>query len=236
MRFNVLLSISFLATLAAGLVIPSLDDEARNLDVREGLVHDAADSVVFKREPKTSNAKKARIAAAAPAKAAKKAAKKASFQPAAKAHRQTANLPGRHSTFHVKAGNHPNLPAHTFTGKDVRKAVFDRVHKAKPFYNRPHRAPQPQSGGNKPLPHMTVNRKQPHAPPGREIDLPNHHNPAHRSPARVITQKTAGSNHAFMGVVAHNQANRNGLNDHFQVPENKPAETKYQGVARLLRT
>jgi len=68
----------------------------------------------FKREPKTSKAKKACIAAAAPAKAAKKAAKKASFQPAAKAHRQTTNLRGRHSTFHVKA-NHPNLPARNFS-------------------------------------------------------------------------------------------------------------------------
>jgi len=83
MRFNrILLSVSLLATLAVGLVIPSNDVEARNLDVREGLVDDVADSMMFKRDPRTSNAKKARSAAAAQA----KGDKKASLQAAAAAH------------------------------------------------------------------------------------------------------------------------------------------------------
>lgn len=87
------------------------------------------------------------------------------------------------------------------------------------------------------MPHMTVDRNLPHAPPGREFDLPNHPVPTQRSPARVITQETSGGHHDFMGVVAHNQARTGGLgrNDHFQVQELRPAETKYN-LGRLLRT
>jgi hypothetical protein len=112
MRFNVVLSVSFLATLAVGLVIPSHDVEARNLDVREGLVDDVADSMVFKREPKTSNAKKDRNAVAAQA----KADKKASFQAAAKAHKATTNLPNRQSTFNVPGNDSLKKPARKFLG------------------------------------------------------------------------------------------------------------------------
>ena len=76
MRSNVVLSVSFLVTFVVGLVIPSYNVEARNLAIRERLADDAAYSIVFRRAPKTSNAKKARNAVAAQA----KADKKASFQ------------------------------------------------------------------------------------------------------------------------------------------------------------
>jgi hypothetical protein len=112
MRFNVVLSVSFLATFAVGLVIPSYDVEARNLDIREGLVDDAADYMVFRREPKTSNAKKARNAVAAQA----KADKKASFQAAAKAHKATTNLPNRQSMFNVPGNAARNKPTRKFLG------------------------------------------------------------------------------------------------------------------------
>jgi len=236
MRFNVILSVSFLATFAVGLVIPSHDVEARGLDIREGLVDDAADSMVFKREPKTTNAKKARNAVAAQA----KADKKASFQAAAKAHKATTNLPNRQSTFHVPGDAARNKPAHTYTGKDVRKAVFNShmaAQKAKAagqpspqrgFKNFPHRNPKPNGGAN-PLPHMRVAANRPGKAPGREIDLPNRHNPAQRGPARVITQQTKGGHHTFKGVVAHDQSRTRadkGFNDHFQVKEAKPAKVK----------
>jgi hypothetical protein len=237
MRFNIVLSVSFLATLTVGLVIPSHDVEARNLDVREGLVDDAADYMVFKREPRTSNAKKARNAVAAQA----KADKKASFQAAAKAHKATTNLPNRHSTFNVPGSAARNKPTHTYTGKDVRKAVFDghmAAQKAKAagqpsphkgFKNFPNRVAQTNGGrAVNPLPHMKVDSNKPHAPgkaPGREINLPNRHNPAKPGPARVITQQTKAGHHTFKGVVAHDQSRTKGskgYNDHFQVKAVKP--------------
>jgi len=254
--------------------------------------------MVFKREPKTSNAKKARNAVAAQA----KADKKASFQAAAKAHKATTNLPNRQSRFNVPGNDSLKKPAHTYTGKDVRKAVFDshmaaqkakaagRPSPHKSFKNFPNRdrktnigktnggkanggkansgktnsgkanggknnsgkanggktnrkanggktnsrkanVGKTNGGRAKPLPHMTVDKKIPHGPgkaPGREIDLPNRHNPA-RGPARVITQQTKAGHHTFKGVVTHDQSRikaDKGYNDHFQIKAVKPAKLK----------
>ncbi|KAF9474328.1 hypothetical protein BDN70DRAFT_884898 [Pholiota conissans] len=239
MRFNILLSATFLATFAAGLVIPTNGPlESRELEVREGVVDDLSDGMVFKREPRSSGAKKARIAAAAPGKAAAKAARKASFAPAAKAHKATTNLPNRNSKFHVAAAPGTGKPAHSYTGKEVRKAVFDshmEAHRVKgisktqqkksplkSFNNRPHEVPNAH-GGARPLNHMNVVHGSAHHPPGREFPLPNKHNPATPSPARVITQKTKGGHQTFRGVIAHDQSRTPGpgYNDHFQVKPRK---------------
>ncbi|KAF8973565.1 hypothetical protein BDZ97DRAFT_1775718 [Flammula alnicola] len=235
MRFNsvVIFSVSFIASLAAGLVIPSDDLEARDLEVRAGAVEDMADYMVFKREPKSTIAKKARTAAAAPAKAAAKADRKAGFQKAAQAHKATTNLPNRNSKFHVAAGG--GKPAQTFTGKAVRKAVFDGHMEAqrvkgvsktqakksplKQFSNRPHEVAKP-NGGAKPLPHMTVEKTKSHTGPGREFPLGD---PKNLGPARVITQQTKGGHQTFKGVIAHDQSRTPGpgYNDHFQVKPKK---------------
>ncbi|KAF9523648.1 hypothetical protein CPB83DRAFT_910512 [Crepidotus variabilis] len=236
MRFNILCSIIFLATLATGLVIPSDGLEERDLATREGIDNYADDVMMFRREPKSSNAKKARIAAAKPVKAAAKAQRKESFKSAAKAHKGTTNLPGRHSTFHVKAGG--GKPAR----KDVRKAVFhghQEAHRLKTasktqakkspmknFNNYNHEKPKAHGGGARPLLHMKVDKTKKHQQPGREFPLPNKHNPHTPSPARVITQKTKGGHHTFKGVIAHDQSRTNtakghGYNDHFQVKERK---------------
>ncbi|KAJ3513102.1 hypothetical protein NLJ89_g3145 [Agrocybe chaxingu] len=239
MRFNVILSVTFLASFAAGLVIPSNEVESRGLEIRDGLIDDPVDSIVFKRDPKRTKAQKARTAAARTERIKKKGEKKASFQAAAKAHKKTTNLPARTSTFHVPAGG--GKPAHTYTGKDVRKAVFDSHREAqriktlsktqakksplKSFSNHPHESPKP-GGGAKPLPHMTVDKTKKHTQPGREFPLPNHHNPSTPSPARVITQKTKGGHYTFKGVISHDQSRTDktkgaGYNDHFQVKERK---------------
>jgi len=256
MRFNILLSLTFLATFASGLVIPgsdSSDIEARDafdleseveLVARDGLVDDAVDHFISKREPRTSNAKKTRIAAAKPAKAAAKAAKKSSFAGAAKAHKATTGLPNRKSKFHVPAGG--GKPAQTYTGKDVRKAVFNshmEAHKnknaskrqqkksdLKQFSNHPHQTPKGLGGKHvRPIPNMKVDHvnKPPKAGrgKGREYPLPNKANPGASSPARVITQQTKKGHHTFKGVIAHDQSRTSsepGYNDHFKVKESKP--------------
>ncbi|KAF9474332.1 hypothetical protein BDN70DRAFT_924647 [Pholiota conissans] len=237
MRFNILLSITFFATFAAGLVIPTNGPlEFRDLEVREGVVDDLSDGMVFKREPRSSGAKKARIAAAASEKVAAKAARKKSFEHAAKAQKGTTNLPNRHSTFHVAAapGTELEKPAHSYTGKEVRKAIFDSHMEAhrikgitknqrkksplKSFNNRPHEVPKPH-GGARPLKHMNVVHGSAHHPPGREFPLPNKHDAAKPSPARVIIQQTKGGHYTFRGVVSHDQSRTPGpgYNDHFQV-------------------
>ncbi|CAA7268171.1 unnamed protein product [Cyclocybe aegerita] len=239
MRFNVILSVTFLASFAAGLVIPSNEVETRDLKIRESLLDDSVDSLVFKGEPKRTKTQKARAAVARTERTKNKEAKKTSFQTATKAHRKTTNLPARTSKFHVPAGG--GKPAHTYTGKDVRKAVFDSHREAqrvktlsktqakksplKSFNNYPHEAPKP-GGGTKPLPHMTVDKKKKHTQPGREFPLPNHHGPSTPSPARVITQKTKGGHYTFKGVISHDQSRTDktkgtGYNDHFQVKERK---------------
>jgi len=178
MRFDIILSITFLATIAAGLVIPA------NLNVR----NDLEDDSIFKREPKKSEAKKARIAAAGVARNNAKAANRIAYGHAAQAYHQTVNLPNRHSTYHIpgapasngnknKADNHGAKPTYNYSGKEVRKAVFDShlapAHGGIPhrlFSNYDHRVPQPH-GPSKPLPGMTVDRVT-HMP-GREFSLPN---------------------------------------------------------------
>jgi len=230
MRFNILISLTFLATLAGALFIPVDDLERRDLDMQESFMDDAAGSMVFSREPKLSEAKKARNAAASAIKRAEikesKASRRAHFQAAAKAHRQTTNLPYRKSTFHVEGG--VGRPAQTYTGKEVRKAVFDshmteeelkklsktkaRNSNLKPFGNYP--VYTPKAHGNaaaRPLRGMRVDTisKKP-TPPGRdkgkEFPLPNHVKPGDMGPARVIRQKTKAGNWQFKGVVAHDQS------------------------------
>ncbi|KAF9483739.1 hypothetical protein BDN70DRAFT_873337 [Pholiota conissans] len=200
MRFTVALSTALLAaTVASGLVIPSNGLRARDLEVREPTPNDPPHPNVVK------------------------------------AHRATTNMPKRQDTFHVPAAPSTGKPAHTFTGTEVRKAVFDSHAEAerikhisktqqkksplKTFNNRPHEVPQAHGGGDRPLPHMVVDRNAPHHPPGREYPLPNHHDPHNPGPARVITQQTKGGHHTFKGVIAHDQSRTPGpgYNDHFQV-------------------
>lgn len=195
---------------------------------------DAAGSMVFSREPKLSEAKKARNAAASAIKLAEaresKAHGRARFQVAAKAHRQTTNLPHRHSTFHVEGG--VGRPAQIYTGKEVQKAVFDihieaerikglsRAEKfkstLKPFGNYPVYTPKAHGKeAARPLPGMKVDGITKPTPPGRgkgrEFPLPNHVHPSEPGPARVILQKTkygkfGNGNWQFKGVVAHDQS------------------------------
>ncbi|KIM49772.1 hypothetical protein M413DRAFT_21916 [Hebeloma cylindrosporum] len=214
MRFNVvLLSISFLATLAVGLVIPYQNIKGRNQDLRAGFLDGAHDFIVFKREPKFNYAKKA-------FNSLRGAAKKSILATAAKAHRLTTNLPSRHSTFHVPAGPKPHQNSQTYTGKAVRKTIFGfhlGMLCSKPFRNALHKLPKADgTGGTKPLPHMSVGGG---APKGKEIDLPNNLDPSRRGPARVIIQPTGVGGHDFKGVVAHDQSRKPGLgdSDHFQV-------------------
>ncbi|KAF9479445.1 hypothetical protein BDN70DRAFT_932597 [Pholiota conissans] len=217
MRFNVLLAVTFIATSAAGLVIPSNDFvEARDLDFLD-------DATVVRREPMPEPTRDSR------------------HPEASRQHRQTTGLPPRRSTFHVPAAPSTGRPAHTYTGHDVRKAVFDghmeherlkgasnrqkKLSPLKSFGNRLHELPHP-GGSSRPLSHMTVHPGSSHHPHGREFPLPNHHNPGQPSPARVITQKTQSGHHTFRGVIAHDQSRTpgtgNGYNDHFQVPAHKP--------------
>jgi len=136
MRFTIVLYGAILATLSAGLVIPSDELEARNLGPRDVSVDNSAYSTVFRREPRTSHEKKARISAARPAKQQAKDNWRAKNQAAAKSLGQTTQVPGRKSKFHVAAGPGPDKPAHTYTGKDVRKAIFDGhmgLHEVRPL-------------------------------------------------------------------------------------------------------
>jgi hypothetical protein len=110
MRFNFILTVTFLATIAAGLVIPANLDHKKNLADNR----DEDDCTLFKREPKKSEARKARIAAAGVVRQNAKAARKNEFVDAAKAHRQTINLPSRDSTFHIPGDNHRGKPSCKF--------------------------------------------------------------------------------------------------------------------------
>lgn len=242
MRFAVISSITLLAaTLTSGLVIP-VEADAGELVARSELVEDIVDSVLERRSPRSSNAKKARIAANKPIRQAQKDANRQKYAKAAKAHRATTNLPARNSIFKVRGGN--GKPAQKWTGKEVRKAVFKghveaermkglsktqakKTGKVKPFSNRMHDAPKPGSGA-RPLNKMTVDPSG-HTKgkaPGREAQLKNKAkatNPG-PGPARVITQQTKAGHHTFRGVIAHDQSRKpgdTGYNDHFQVKENK---------------
>ncbi|KAF5334871.1 hypothetical protein D9611_009992 [Ephemerocybe angulata] len=235
MRFTIISSITLLAaTLTSGLVIP-VDSTSGEIIARSELADDAYDAMIYRR--RTSKTKKAAIAAARPAKQAAKAQKKASFAGAAKAHKATTNMPARNSKFKVPAGG--GKPAHTYSGKEVRKEVFKGHMEAqrlkglsktqqkkspiKPFGNRPHEVPKP--GNLKPLKGMTpvVKGGKQHQQPGREWPMPNKAVPGTTSPVRVITQKGKKGNHVFRGVVAHDQSRTpgKGYNDHFQVKEQK---------------
>lgn len=242
MRFAVISSITLLAaTLTSGLVIPAQADTAE-LVARSEFVEDIVDSVLERRSPRSSNAKKARIAANKPVRAAQKAANKQKYAKAAKAHRATTNLPARNSVFKVAAGN--GKPAQQWSGKEVRKAVFKghveaermkglsktqakKTGKVKPFSNRLHAAPKPGSGA-RPIPGMRVDPTgaTKGKGPGREAGLKNKAKATHPGPgpARVITQQTKAGHHTFRGVIAHDQSRKPGdpgYNDHFQVKERK---------------
>ncbi|KAF9530650.1 hypothetical protein CPB83DRAFT_892604 [Crepidotus variabilis] len=233
MRFSILLPLTLLATYTAGLVIPQ-DIAARDIDsleVREGLIDDSLDYSIFRREPKKGKAAKA-------AAAANKVAKKAHFAPAAAAHKKTIGLPNRKTIFHVPGSAATGKKSQTYTGKQVRKAVFDghviagkspsqqKKHGVVAFQNRNHANPHASGkGGVKPLKNMHPTR------PAREVRLPNQH-PGHLAhgakpppgPARVITQVNKKGNHVFRGVIAHDQSRAHGshgANDHFKVKGNK---------------
>ncbi|KAF6749656.1 hypothetical protein DFP72DRAFT_912261 [Ephemerocybe angulata] len=229
MRFTIISSITLLAaTLTSGLVIP-VDSASGEVIARSELADDAYDAMIYRR--RTSKTKKVAIAAARPAKQAAKAQKKASFAGAAKAHKATTNMPARKSNFHVPAGG--GKPAHTYSGKEVRKEVFNSHMEAqrlkglsktqqkksplKPFYNHPHEVPKP--GDLKPLKGMATVVKGGNQQPGREWPMPNKATPGTTSPVRVITQEDNKGNHVFHGVIAHDQSRTPGpgYNDHFQV-------------------
>lgn len=112
MRFSLICSV-FLgsAILASGLVVPQCRRNGCDISVRSELVGDGVETVLEQRSPRTSNAKKARIAANKPIRAAQKAANKQRYAKAAKAHKATTNLPARQSVFKVAAGNVPDRPA-----------------------------------------------------------------------------------------------------------------------------
>jgi len=248
MRFSIITTVTLLAaTLSSGLFIPQTGSS--ELAARAELVQDVVDSFLERRSPKSSNAKKARIAAAKPARAAQKEENKKKYAKAAKAHKATTNLPARNSVFKVRGGN--GKPAQKFSGKEVRKAVFQghveaqrvkglsktqrkKTSQISDFGNRKHDKPKPGSG-SRPLNKMTVDPsgKTKGKGLGREARLPNKAERTHPGvgPARVITQQTKAGHHTFKGVIAHDQkrlpganadeAKRNGYNDHFQVKENK---------------
>lgn len=269
MRFTVISSITLLAaTLASGLVIPATS-ESGALVSRSQFGDDGIENIIERRSPRTTAAKKARILAAAPAKAAAKAAHKAAsnakYAKAAKAHRATTNLPARKSTFRVAAQksrdangqlvrdangklvDHPGgKPQQTWTGKEVRKAVFQghveaqrlkglnrkQLQKLQPpptnqqFKNYAHRLPKHPSQPH-PIKGMTVNNT-PGKMPGRESPLPNHAAPGTAGPGRVIVQQTKNGRYTFKGVIAHDQSRlkgtdpkTNGYNDHFKLKEFK---------------
>lgn len=246
MHLNILLSTIFLAALTAGLVIPPNTAPLRKLV----LVDEPSDSV-FKRGLGTHRGAFSAIHAAVklhrhhstkpPAPPPRpKPSRSATYPIAATAHKNTHGLPARTSTFHIPGVHNPGdpgaeKPSYTYTGKDVRKAVFDghmqaedEKHmssaerkaakpKLKKFKNYPHQVPKADgSGGSKPLPHMKVDASSGY-PPGREYPIPirdakeqkDNPNPAPLSqlgPARVITQELKPGTHNFEGVVAHDQS------------------------------
>ena len=108
MRFNILISLTFLATFAAGRAVIPIDGAlapCSELEAIEGAAEKLWGAIMFR----SSNAKKARIAAAAPGKAAEKAARKAQAQRARQEYQATTGLPHRKTTFHVP-GAPPKLP------------------------------------------------------------------------------------------------------------------------------
>jgi hypothetical protein len=166
-------------------------------------------------------AKRASSQAAANAKlAARKQAGRNKFGAAAAAHRATTNMPGRKQQFKVPGGGP------TFSGKQVRKAVFDshmereanrgrsrtqqRRSPLKPFGNSNHRQPNPK----RPKDVKSINHMR---GPGHEFPIGSTVN---KGPARVITQQTRNGHTKFKGVVAHDVTRAPGspgYNDHFQV-------------------
>ncbi|KAF6745276.1 hypothetical protein DFP72DRAFT_1077718 [Ephemerocybe angulata] len=129
------------------------------------------------------------------------------------------------------------MPEHKYSGKDVRKAVYESHKEAerlkdpslssvereksplKPFNNRPNAVSQSSSNPT-PVPSMASVSKN----PAREYPLPNKVAPGTPSPARVVTQKTTQGNQVFRAVIAHDQSRKlgsPGYNDHFEVREKK---------------
>ncbi|KAF9474329.1 hypothetical protein BDN70DRAFT_961126 [Pholiota conissans] len=237
MRFNVLISLTFLATFVAGRAVIPTDgalSPCSELEALEGAAEKLWGAIMFR----SSNAKKARIALEAPAKAEAKAKRIEAAQRAAKKYKGTTNLPDRKTTFHVPgAPATPAKPARTYTGVDVRKAVYeghkeaDRIKNLsktkqkssllKPFHNRLHEVPRPR-GAARPLKNMKVLPNNARHPPGKEFPL---YEPGSTTlgPARVITQKTKQGHTTVKGVVSHDQSRQPGpgYNDHFKVKGKK---------------
>ncbi|KAF9476713.1 hypothetical protein BDN70DRAFT_862784 [Pholiota conissans] len=196
---------------------------------------------------RSSEAKKARILLEAPEKAKAKAERKQIAEVARKNYEATSGLPDRKTTFHI-----PGAPAvvpsslDTYTGVDVRKAVYDSHREAeriivekvsktqqkksplKNFHNYKHEVPKVQPVGNgegrgreRPLKNMKVFPGNPNHPPGKEFPLSNKDKQDQtRGPARVIIQPTKKDRFDFKGVVSHDQSrlpNTPGYNDHFKV-------------------
>ncbi|KAF9475087.1 hypothetical protein BDN70DRAFT_924226 [Pholiota conissans] len=243
MRFNIIICLAFLATLASGLTIPSGCIRSRDLEVRDGVVDHSFDSEVFKREPKTSAAKKRRIATAAVARTYAKTARRNAYTAAAHEYRATTHLPHRKSTFEVKEGR--GRPKHIYTGKDARRSVFHSIwdqqrtahlsdrqkallvppNRSRNFRNGKHHLPN-SDGTTKPLEHMVVGGPN-NLPEGVEFPIVHSHEDIHKEslrmlPARVVSQRTAAGHYDFKGVISHDQSrglNAFGSRNHFQVKE-----------------
>jgi len=136
-------------------------------------------------------------------------------------HRKTTGLPGRNQKFTIPAGG--GKSAHTFTGKDVRKANFGSHIKnsggnrfGKPFANNDHKDPG-HSGTTKPIPGMVgAGHEHPLSGATNHGQMKKDHK---SQPARIISQPTA-TGHKHMGVIAHDQsrpAGHPGVNDHFKI-------------------
>ncbi|KAF9567540.1 hypothetical protein CPC08DRAFT_814052 [Agrocybe pediades] len=203
MRFNILIAVSLLWTLASGLTIPANTLSARDadLEVRESdFLGDSVDIAV--REPGFLSKAKSALKPLSKVKNA--------FKP----------------TYKVKAGG--GKPAQRYSHHEVKQAVADANHEhqrlknasktqkkkspLKVFNNNNHHLPK-KSGAKhaKTFPKMKGT--------GHEYPLPNKNGGTGKGPARVI-MKEKNDKLKLHGVVAHDQSRptgSQGANDHFKV-------------------
>lgn len=171
-----------------------------------------------KGDPKSDKALRTQQEATARAKA-RKAAGRDNFKAAAAAQKKTKDLPDRKATFSANGK--------TYTGKDVRTAVFNGHHfeknpvnfTPKPFNND---LQGPADHKTRPLPNMVGG--------GGEFPVTKDSNGYQGKGAigttRAIVQPNSEGGHTFKGVIAHDESRDKkapGYNDHFEVPAHVPA-------------
>ncbi|KAF9524597.1 hypothetical protein CPB83DRAFT_602649 [Crepidotus variabilis] len=190
MRFNFVLAISCLVTLAAGLVLPIAKPLSPGLEVREGSREEVTG--IFARDSKkTPTHYKVPAGGDKPSQTYSHKQVKQAITAAKAAHSVLRSLEARPSGISKTAR--------------LKQPI-------QPFGNGNHRAPKkPGPYHQKSLPNMKGS--------GFEFALPNKHG-AGKGPARIILQEKSNGKLKFKGVVAHDQSRAKGhpgYNDHFQV-------------------